>query len=299
MSVAGLDLAFNVGLLLFWLLIWEGVGGLMFNPYLTLAERIGRRVTDFLRPALPRLPDQGLALVAFLFLLLVRALVMPAGGGALPGPPWTLRLGFEVVALPTGGLLSRCTFSLLSWCVFLFQLCALALLFLGIYRPDNRLNLARDMVERLTRPLSLLGPLARPAMLLLAGGGLLVLLHLGGQAVSPMRPLTAMPATLALLRLLVATLAAVADQLLAARSVLIALILGSWLGLATQSLPLQYLCRDWLDLFLGPLRRLPLQTGTVDMTPLVAFLLLAVLHAALAGTLYTWHLNLLAGGTGP
>ena len=33
--------------------------------------------------------------------------------------------------------------------------------------------------------------------------------------------------------------------------------------------PLQLASREWMDFFMGPLRRYPLQIGPVDLTPLV------------------------------
>lgn len=52
---------------------------------------------------------------------------------------------------------------------------------------------------------------------------------------------------------------------------MIVLIIGSWASLFSTSSALMLFCKDWIDLLLGPFRRLPLRLGPVDLTPIVFY----------------------------
>jgi uncharacterized protein YggT (Ycf19 family) len=58
-------------------------------------------------------------------------------------------------------------------------------------------------------------------------------------------------------------------------------IAGHWIGMATNASNLGWMCAEWLDHLLGPLRRYPIRIGMFDLTPLVFFFGLGLLQSAL------------------
>jgi uncharacterized protein YggT (Ycf19 family) len=80
-------------------------------------------------------------------------------------------------------------------------------------------------------------------------------------------------------------LAAWTDVLHIIRSLMIVLIIGSWVSMFTQSHALMMFCRDWIDFIIGPLRRYPLRLGPIDLTPIVMIFALELLHKVLMSIL--------------
>ena len=69
------------------------------------------------------------------------------------------------------------------------------------------------------------------------------------------------------------------------QSLMLLLIIGSWVSMFAQSHNLAMLCRDWINLLLGPLRRYPLRIGMFDLSPIVFFFAIGLVHAILMSIL--------------
>lgn len=264
-----MDFLFNLLAFLFWLRLWEErYPTLGANLYLAPPNRLGRAMLDYAQPAFGRLSRTQAALAAMAFVLAVRALALGSGMG------WHLRFGIVPPAAPRA-LLDGFLFSLLSFAVFLFNLWGVALLAAGTYGRNRSAGQAPDALHRLARPLTLASPRLR-----------LVALLAFGAAIAALTPrMTGAPPATAPLRAfagwLIESAAAGVDLLPVIQGILVALVIGSWAALALNSPLLAYACREWLDLFLGPLRRFPLQAGRFDLTPVVAAIAIAILHPGL------------------
>jgi uncharacterized protein YggT (Ycf19 family) len=264
-----MDVLFNLLCFLFWLRLWEDRYPVAApNVYLAPMDRLGRAMLDYAQPAFGRLSRPAAALVAGAFVLAIRALAIG------PATTWRLRFGIVPPAAPQA-LVEGFLFSLLSFAVFLFNLWGVALLFAGSHGRTRSGGYAPDALYRLTRPLSMAPAHLRPLGLLALGAAIAALTpRMGGT-----------PPNAALLRSLAGWLiesaAAWADLLPVIQTILVALVIGSWAAVALNIPLLGYACREWLDLLLGPLRRLPLRAGGFDLTPVAAAILIAILHPVL------------------
>lgn len=261
--LAAWDSLFNVLLFLFWLCAWsrdarEGV----FNPYLGPVMRWARAIIAWLRPIAPGLGDRGVAALALALLTVFRALLIVSNAET--------SVGFGLLMGRATGLafLSAIVLSLLSFGVFLFKIWSIAIVYVhaGPWAPASN---AEETLEAFFRPLALAPVNWRP--LALAAYGMVLALSLESVGFLPpqLAPALSEPAAVAALRQFILALAAWTDALGILQSTLILLILGSWIGMFAGSPPLQLASREWMDFFMGPLRRYPLQIGPVDLTPLV------------------------------
>jgi uncharacterized protein YggT (Ycf19 family) len=60
--------------------------------------------------------------------------------------------------------------------------------------------------------------------------------------------------------------------------IVVILVIGSWLSLFSNSNRLALFCREWLDMFMGPLRNYPIRIGMLDLTPLVVIFAIQMLY---------------------
>jgi uncharacterized protein YggT (Ycf19 family) len=147
------------------------------------------------------------------------------------------------------------------------------MLYLG-FRQTRRVSPSRVALHHACQPLSLLEPAWRPLGLLIFGMGLTYAIHAMGTETVNIGSAT-------FLKIGLSTLAAFAGVLAILSSILMVLIIGSWVGLLTGSSEIHWICSDWIDLFLGPFRRFPLRLGFLDLTPLLVFFTLGWVHRGL------------------
>lgn len=284
------DTFFNILLLFFWFRLWSRDDrSLFFNPFLAGITRVTDSVFHFLRPAFLGLPARGVAVIAILLLLALRAFAAPRAPAG-----WLLRIGFELREPHTSQLISFLAFTLLSFAIFLFKLCGLSLLFL---RPDSGTDGQRttSAFHALTQPFTSIPFYLRPPALFVFGIAIGVAVNMAGQpansptdaalsAFGSLSPAGISPALI--VRCAVSAVAGWVDVLALLVQLMIGLIIGSWVALFTGAPAVAGFCREWTDFLLGPMRRYPLQVGSLDLTPIIFIVLLNVLHNFANGFLF-------------
>lgn len=283
------DLVFNLLIFLFWFRVWNADDReVVFNPHLSPLGRFADAAVDFLRPVFFGLEGRLIALIALLFLIVLRAAAVP--DRAL----WSLTLGVER-HVDTASIPSAILFSLLSFAVFLFKLWGLSLIY--VRGPDGvGVDRTAAALHRLAKPFTDIRLELRPWCLLAAGMALVALIDRAGFP-APVRPRASpslpvilhwqsgIPALAARLALL--SLAGWVSVLSVLQSFMILLIIGSWAAMFTGSPGIMLFCREWMDLILGPLRRYPLRLGMFDLSPILFFIGLMVVQNVLFNILMT------------
>lgn len=283
MTLGAVDLLFNMVVMLFWMRAWEsGRRMAMFNPYLAAVENFTQPVLDTLARGLPGRSARLAAGVCWLLLIVFRGIALPLANPETNRQMWQARWGFETFvpglypAWPAaGGLI----FSLASFSVFMFQVWCLALIYTTVKTPDRPADFLKALAEPWSsRPLGV-----RLAAILAGGTALTMLLNLGTVSVAG-APASVSPRPFWwLMRGLVNGLAGVADLLMVARSLMMILLIGSWVAMFGGGDMLMVICREWLDFLLGPFRRFHIQIAMLDLTPVIAFLALGVAHFLIYG----------------
>jgi uncharacterized protein YggT (Ycf19 family) len=270
MSFSGWDTLINILAAAFWFGAW-GMDSryAFFNSYLRPLHGRAEAVLAFLRPVFANAPDRAIALACAVALLVLKAFLAPRAA------TWELSLGTHSAAvaahLPPGQWTEAVAWSFLSFGIFMFAFWSLACPYLGFSRrPEGQVQTA---LHALSAPFSWLPPAARPVVLLLFGTGLAFLL-----------PRLGAPPESAGLPWFQAVFAAVSEWValldVLSTAVLIAIV-GHWIGMGTGSERLQWMCSEWLEHLLGPLRNRQVRVGMLDVTPLIFFFGLRVVQYAL------------------
>lgn len=269
------DTLFNFLLLFFWYGMWTSrERQTFFNPFLSPLSRATDAVTRFLQPVFPGVPGRAVCGVAFVVLVIMRALAVPHNAR------WALTMGFEAGVANAGDVVSCLVFSVLSFACFLFSLWGLSLIY--VHKRDvSSLDQTAGALHFLSRPFTRLQPAVRPWVLWAFGAVLASLVNVTGAA-------SAAAQDGLVLRSAVSALAGWVQVLGIVQGLVILTILGSWLSMFTGSQGIMFPCRSWLDMLIGPLRRYPIRIGMLDLSPLVfliglgflQMLLLALLQAS-------------------
>ena len=268
------DILFNLVLLVFWLKIWmAGKRDTFFNPFLAPLDHGSDHVTSFLRPCFFGASATLIAAVLFVGLLLFRGVVLPRDAA------WDLTLGVQRLAHPER-VASTLAFSLVSFGIVLFKIWGASILLVR-GRRQAMSDHTTSTFYYLARPFSDIRAEFRPLALLAWGVLLVSVMDRTGVVPIVIPPssdaLTAtldwhmqtnplLPAKLCLL-----TVAGWFQILPLLRSFMLALIIGSWVSMFSTAPGLQYFCREWIDLLLGPFRRYPVRIGMIDLTPIIYF----------------------------
>lgn len=249
--------------------LWFGAWGMdsryaYFNSYLRPMYSRFEAMFSSLRPAFFGAPDRAIALALVVAVVLLRPLAVTRGLA------WDLSIGAAPLAVtaayPRGPLSLALLWSCVSTGIFLFTLWSLCCPYLGFSRrPEGQVQTA---IHALTAPFSWMHPVARPLFLAAFGVSLALLLDRMGPG-ADQAATRWIPALLAVFSAWVALL----DIL---RSLVLALIAGQWIGLATGAEGMRWMCAEWIDHLLGPLRNYPLRVGMFDVTPLIFFFGLGV-----------------------
>lgn len=278
MHFQAIDVAFNLLLLLFWLRAWSGTRPRSFyNPYLVRVDRAGEGLVNFLRPVFGRTPGWLVAALAFVFLLLLRALACPREMGG-----WALAFGFQAVRAAAASLPSCIAFSALSFGIFLYACWGLTLL-LALLNPASRREGPAAFLAEISHPVSAVPRQLFPPLVLLCGTLLAAVLPIAdaGQGGLP-----AASPVLLLLRFMIDALAAWVGLLYLVTQAMFWLIIGSLIGAASGTGHVAWFCQEWIDALLGPLRRYPIRAGMFDLTPLVYLLIIRfMVYPTLMGVL--------------
>jgi uncharacterized protein YggT (Ycf19 family) len=280
------DSIFNILLLIFWFRIWNANDrNLFFNPYLAPFGRLSESAVTFLRPVFQRVPDRIIAAVALVFLIVFRGLAVPQN------VEWPLVFGVQL--RQEAGILSSLYFSFLSFSMFLFTIWGVSLIYVRT-KGRSTFDHTTDTLYYLSRPFSDIRAEIRPAALLSLGIVMAALFEAAGRPSNAQftgmtlptsgYPLdTALPAVI--LRSTIVALTAWVQVLPLIRSLLLLLIIGSWVSMFTNTHQLMILCKNWIDFLLGPLRRYPVRIGMIDLTPIIFFIVVGFAFQILMGFL--------------
>jgi uncharacterized protein YggT (Ycf19 family) len=271
MDFSGLDNLFNLLIAAFWFGAW-GMDSryAYFNSYLRPMHNKFEAMFAFLRPAFLNASGRVIAMVLVAALLLLRSLIVPHNA------TWNVTLGVPQVVGLAQPFRSDSWTMILAWgCistgVFFFKFWSLSCLYLGFTRrPEGQVQTA---LHALTAPFSWIHPVARPPVLFAFGIGLGVLLQTIGSGL----PFSLVSDAKALFAV-VASWVALIDLL---RWAVFVVIVGHWIGMGTGSQNLGWMCSEWLDHLLGPLRHYPIRIGIVDVTPLIFFFGLGLVQSIL------------------
>jgi len=172
----------------------------------------------------------------------------------------------------------------MSFAVFLFKYWCVCLLFLGVPRGGGP-GRAAEFVYETCRPFSLVPYAYRPLVLLLFGMTLLGVLNMVGGPHdllnrSPILVGSLGPVTV--LRYAVLSLAGWVASLQVLRAAMLVLIIASWVAMMSAGGALMLMSREWLNLILGPFRRVRVVIGMFDLTPLIALVLIHIVYGVLS-----------------
>ena len=280
MLFAPFDLLFNILLMLFWIRIWNLPARGLPNPYCDGIDALTQPVMVWFRALTGnRLSLAGCAGVAWLLLILFRTLVWPNANAEFAEDGWRLIFGLEVVL--TGGpagFVSWLAYSLFSFFAFLHLIWSVEILLLWKYNARTCTDRAGDFLYRLAQPFSRIPMRLQPFVLLAVGAGFLAALHLFAKPAFEVSGRFQSIPSLVPLRFIVASATAFANVLSFLVSLILYLILASFVGLFANSQGMMLVCQEWLNLLLWPFGRMRLQMAIIDLTPLVASFALVVAH---------------------
>lgn len=273
------DILFNIVFVIFWFRIWTAEDrGLFFNPYLAPLAHLSDSALNFLRPVFFRTPSRMIAAVALSFLLVFRGMIFH-GMSIAKEASWVLRLGFERQS-DTSGIVSSLVFSALSFAVFLFKVWGLSLIYVRT-RPGSSRDHTTDTLYHLSRPFSDISTELRPAALLGYGILLALLLNLAGEISLVKTTWQQTSFLVVILKYSISAIAGWVQILPIMRSLMMVLIIGSFVSMFTASQGMMFFCREWIDLLLGPLRRYPIRIGMFDLTPILFFIVIGYVYRIL------------------
>lgn len=283
MNFSSIDTLFNLVLFIFWFEIFNQPrrSASVFNPLLAPLHRLGGSLTGAITALLPGVPSWLVALVCLSGFVVVRALIAPVSDGL-----WVLQFGYFLKwPPPPGSLAVSLGASALSFLMFLFQLWGIAVIYLHRAKPSGD-SVGEDALHYLARPFSMVVPPLRGSTLLLTGMVIvyaLSLLSRGAFLHDDAAPglLSALFSPRNLVASMLLAIAAWAQVLLSLQHIVILLIIGSWVSMFTASEGIHYACHELMNLVIGPLRRLPLRIGPLDLTPIVFVILLQVAQVVL------------------
>lgn len=269
MDFSGWDMLFNLLITAFWFGAWSTDSRYaFFNSYLRPMHTRFDAIFAFLRPAFLNAPDRVIALVFVGILIVLRALAAP------PGAVWELALGAAPAGIGVqchgGSIPAVVAWSVLSIALFFFKFWSLCVLYLGFARrPDGQVQTA---LHSLTAPFSWLPPMTRPPLVLVLGLSCGVLLQrFDGAPFTLLSTLRALLAVVSAWTLLIGIL----------QQAVFILIIGGWIGAGSGSDKLRWMCAEWIDLLIGPLRGRPIVIGMFDVTPLLFFFVLGIVRQIL------------------
>ena len=295
MQFGSWDTVFNILMLVFWVHAWMPESNqILFNPYLASVRRLASAIAGFLRPAFFGLSERGVAAIAFVLLLVLRAFAAPREHNA-----WVLRFGFEWRQPDIAGAADYVLYSALSFAIFIFMLWGVTLIFVrGRADTDSRHTTAT--LHNLAQPFTRLPYEWRPGILLVFGVAIGLLLNFSGQPtnLSPFHGLNAAFTTeqvfsaRLILQCAISALSAWVEILAILVQAMIVLIIGSWVAMFTGSQTIMFFCREWLDLIMGPMRNYPIRIGMIDLSPIVMFFILRFAYGILNGILQNSYVRL-------
>jgi uncharacterized protein YggT (Ycf19 family) len=278
MTLGAVDLLFNIVVMLFWIRAWESGRqmALSDNPYLAGIRSITQPVLELPTRLLPWHSTRPTAWCCWLGLIVFRGLVLP-----MANPDafrmWQVTWGFMVFtphAAPEWLAAYGIIFSLASFAAFLFQVWIVALLYSSVRQPER----PAEFLQAIAAPWPRYAAFGRALIIVGAGAATVGLLYFAAGGPSPQEPSFLARPIWWIVRELVNGLASAANVLIALRSLMIVVLIGTWVALFGGSESMLEVCREWLDFLLWPFRRFQLQVAMFDLTPIIAYIALGLAH---------------------
>lgn len=281
------DVFINILLLVFWFKIWNrNERDSFFNPYLATVNRFANAAINFLRPVFFRLPDTTICIISIVFIIIFRAVVFSGITMHPNASPWHLHLSAYLsdhVAVPNS-ILSCMAFSVASFLIFLFRIWSVTLLYLSRNRGTVSGH-TQSALHQVSAPFVFGRAELRPVYIITAGILIQLLLNFTGPTTPANPSWMNIPPGNYISRLVIISMAGWIEVFVVVQFAVMFLIIGSWISIFTSSVSIMRLCKEWIDLFLGPLRRYPLMLGMIDLSPIVLFMVLGAVYTFLMGIL--------------
>lgn len=277
-------------LLLFWVRLWTvAEGDFHFNPLLSGPMRLVDSATTFLRPVLPFMPERAVSLLILVFGLIFRGVLL-----LRLEFPWSLNLGAAFAFTPKNdGLSGALLFSLLDFLFFIARFWSLYLL-IQLLTPVLRRDRAAQALHYAAQPFSLMRRWPQMCVLIAINFGLVnaicahgqfAMLSLPPNLTLPRLAFDLGPGLVELLRLGWLTAASVTDGLLAMRTCLLAFVFGGLAAALVQNHGLRQICQEAMNVLMGRFSRRPLLVGIFDLTPILFFVVINIVHSFLSSAI--------------
>jgi hypothetical protein len=278
------NLLFNLLILLFWYRSFnqdpeEG----FWNPHMLPLRRYADMAMDLLRPAFAGAPVWVTGLLLVAALVVFRALVSPGAPD-----PWQFHAGFIFAQPKVDTIPSAIVLSLLSTGVFLLEVWTLAFFYLPASRKAHSSDRTRNALHALSRPFSRLPAAVRLSVLVVSAALLAIAFDRFTSFSGPLLPdgesVVGQPPGTSLgfaLRAVLVGMSLGVDVLQLLQQFIVILIVGTWAGSMFGMPAVNFFCREWMELALGPLRRRPIRIAFVDLTPVVFLVLLGLAQFSL------------------
>jgi uncharacterized protein YggT (Ycf19 family) len=287
-----LESPLNLVAFLFWFAFWNpNSREIFFNPYVLKIRTVADGLIESIKPVFGRhLSRRAVAGSLLLVILVIKGLLYYSGlrghlvfgiDSSMPGverqvltpyaPQLTdVDLSFAPMTIFAAKIM---LFSCATFGVFVFKVWGVAMIYLGTSRATG-LSRAQGTLFSLARPLTSIAPEFRPLFLLGLGIVIVAARVIFVRGLFPFEPEHCL---VFFAKAFLSTVAAWVDILPLIVNILWALIVGSWIALFSMSAPIGLICREWLDLFLGPLRNRPIHLGGMDLSPIVLAFVLGTL----------------------
>ena len=287
-----LQLFFNFLLLLLWIRLWsKPEREFYFNPFLSGTIKLIDSVLLYFKPVF-FLPEQLIALVLFLFLILFKTILFHR-----LAIDWNITLGANFTFAAKNELTSIILFSTLHTTLFILR-CWTVYLLLSWITPTLRMTRAIEACAFFARPFSWIPRLVQPFALLALYGVLALIvtryghLALTGAPLPPDNNITASspflegPLLVQLLKTGWLAAAAMTDGLMCITRGLFALIIANLGASILQARNLSIICNEGIELLLGRFARRSLGTAGFDFTPLIFFFVVDLIYNSICRGFY-------------
>jgi uncharacterized protein YggT (Ycf19 family) len=282
----------NLVALLFWFGFWNPDSrDIFFNPYVLRIRSLSDALIDAVMPMVRRQVSRRmvagllllavLALKGFLYYSGLRGRLAFGIDSALPGvsqsilTPYAPQLTDADLGIAPMGIFAAkvMLFSCASFGVFVFNIWTVAMIYLGTRRATG-LSRAEGTLFSLAKPITSIAPELRPFLLL--GLGMSIV---GARAIflRGIFPYDLHHTLLFLAKAMLSSVSAAVSVIHTLVIILGTLVVLTWFSMFSMSAQVGLMCREWLDLFLGPFRDKPIRFGNIDASPFVlAFILVSI-----------------------
>ena len=272
-----IDTLANLLIFFFWFRLWNNdtEKANSYNPYFHAVYKISDSFVRFFKPVFFNTHTSIISIAAFLFLIFFRATAIPAS------TQWQMSIGFYNARINAALFRDAIIASFISFGLFLFYIWTISLVYLRD-STSSRTHHTSETIFLIAKPFSQIPMMIRPFILLIFGILLTAALFFLNDSIN----LHAGSMFAITCRYCLNSLAGMLNVCLIINQCVILFIIASWAGSLAYSPQLLLLSRDWLDFFLGPLRRYRVHLGPLDITPIIFFFSITAVYTLLMSMLY-------------